>query len=74
MKFDQLFRGSMPKNVHLPKISSPLQFAAETWNITKNFTCGIFTRVNLRKNKGTQDNWSFTVTLKMTENHPIILP
>ena len=24
MKFDQLFRGSMPRNVHLPKISSPL--------------------------------------------------
>ena len=31
MKFDQLFRGSMPKNVHLLKISSPLQFAAKMW-------------------------------------------
>ena len=26
MEFDQLFGGSMPKNVHLPKISSPLQY------------------------------------------------
>ena len=31
MKFDPLFGGSMPKNVHLPQISSPLQFAAEMW-------------------------------------------
>ena len=31
MKFDQLFGGSMPKNIHLPKISSPLQFVAEMW-------------------------------------------
>ena len=31
MKFDQLFGGSMPQNVHLPKISSLLQFAAEMW-------------------------------------------
>ena len=31
MKFDQLFGGIMPKNVHWPKISSPLQFAAEMW-------------------------------------------
>ena len=31
MKFHQLFGGSMPKNVHLPKISSPLKFAAEMW-------------------------------------------
>ena len=31
MKFDQLFGGSMPKNVHLSKISSQLQFAAEIW-------------------------------------------
>ena len=29
MRFDQLFRGSKTKNVHLPKISSPLQFSAE---------------------------------------------
>ena len=29
MKFDFLFRGNMPKNVHLPKMSSPLQVAAE---------------------------------------------